>query len=371
MKITECFRRYLILPMLALLLCLLYGVNTNAATKTGKVYFTVEKFTIGQGYVVEPCEVTITEGEKVSSITARVLKAKGYEYILKNGMWYLEGIKKADSGNTKVPVCIQNEWGSSISSETDSDLCEFDYNSQSGWMYYCNNSSPMYLPDECEAHDGDVIRWRFTLFYGDLGSDRISLPNMDTLIKSMAVYNANKSICVEKGFQSAYKAAYDFAVNMDDHYIDENVSGHSQKEIQAKIQSLCSKLPTQTTIDRWNAEKAAAAKEAAAKAAAAKLAKKYTPVAPQWKSLKSKKTRTATLTWKKNSKATGYEIYMSTKKSSGYKKIATVKSWKKITYTKKKLTKKKTYYFKLRAYKKAGGKVYRSSFSKVKKVKVK
>ena len=76
MKITECFRRYLILPMLALLLCLLYGVNTNAAAKTGKVYFSVEKFTIGQGYVVEPCEVTITDGEKVSSITARVLKAK-------------------------------------------------------------------------------------------------------------------------------------------------------------------------------------------------------------------------------------------------------------------------------------------------------
>lgn len=145
-----------------------------------------------------------------------------------------------------------------------------------------------------------------------------------------------------------------------------NLSANAKKKVTAAT------LKTLTTAEqKLSSLKTAAQKAAAEKAAAAKLAKKYTPVAPQWKSLKSKKTRTATLTWKKNSKATGYEIYMSTRKSSGYKKIATVKNWKKYSYTKKKLAKKKTYYFKLRAYKKAGGKIYRSSFSKVKKVKVK
>lgn len=123
------------------------------------------------------------------------------------------------------------------------------------------------------------------------------------------------------------------------------------------------------------AEKAAAEKAAAEKAAAekakAEAIKKNTPSAPKWKSAKSVKKKTATLTWKKSSKATGYEIYMSTKKNSGYKKVATVKNGKKVTYTKKSLKGKKTYYFKIKAYKKVGKTTYRSAYSAVKKVKVK
>ena len=53
--------------------------------------------------------------------------------------------------------------------------------------------------------------------------------------------------------------------------------------------------------------------------------------------------------------ANGYVVYRSTKKNSGYKKIATVK---KPTYVQKKL-KKETYYYKVKAYQNAGkSKVY-------------
>lgn len=390
MKKIRSLKHYVFLMAFTVLACLLFGINTNAAT-TGKVYFSVEKFTIGQGYLIEPCEVTIIDGEKVSQITDRVLKANGYSCLLKSGTWYLEGITNADSGKIKVPMCIQNEWGNSLYTESDRDLCEFDYNSSSGWTYYCNNVSPNYLADSWEAHNGDVIRWRFTLYYGDLGSDRLTIPGLDSLTKSMAVFNANKQLCVEKGYQSAYNEALNFVTNMDSYYIDESQSGHTQKEIEAKIQNLCNKLPTEASINQWEAEKAAAEKAAAEKAAAEKAAaekaaaekaaaakkaaaaakKKYTPTAPKWKSLKSTKKSTATLTWNKNSKATGYEIYMSTKKSSGYKKIATVKSWKKVTYTKTKLKRKKTYYFKIRAYKTVSKTTYRSSYSTLKKVKIK
>ena len=62
--------------------------------------------------------------------------------------------------------------------------------------------------------------------------------------------------------------------------------------------------------------------------------------------------------------ATKYELYRSTKKGSGYKKVATLKSTK---YTNKKLKSKKTYYYKVRAV--AGSN--KGSFSKVLKVKVK
>lgn len=66
----------------------------------------------------------------------------------------------------------------------------------------------------------------------------------------------------------------------------------------------------------------------------------------------------ARLTWKKNTKATGYVIYRSTKKNSGFKKIATVKSNTKVTYTDKTVKKNKTYYYRIKAYKKLDGKIF-------------
>jgi uncharacterized protein YjdB len=82
-------------------------------------------------------------------------------------------------------------------------------------------------------------------------------------------------------------------------------------------------------------------------------------------------SKKATLTWNKVSSISGYEIYISKKKSSGYTKIKTVTSYKTTKYIKKSLVKGKTYYFKIRTYKTvAGVKIY-SSYSMVKKVKVK
>ncbi len=74
--------------------------------------------------------------------------------------------------------------------------------------------------------------------------------------------------------------------------------------------------------------------------------------------------KSATITISKASNAKYYEIYRSTNKSKGFKKVATVKSTK---YVNKKLTSKKTYYYKVRA---VNGST-KGSFSKVYKVKVK
>lgn len=91
--------------------------------------------------------------------------------------------------------------------------------------------------------------------------------------------------------------------------------------------------------------------------------------APTIKSVK-KGNNQAVISWKKVSKAAGYEIYMSNKKNSGYTKIATVKKVSTVKYTKKKLKKGKTYYFKVRTYRTAGGKKIYSSYSKVKSTKL-
>lgn len=82
-------------------------------------------------------------------------------------------------------------------------------------------------------------------------------------------------------------------------------------------------------------------------------------------------SKSATLKWKKTSGVTGYEIYMSTKKKSGFKKVATVKSASKVKYTKKKLTSKKTYYFKIRSYTTKNSQKSYSNYTSVKKVKIK
>lgn len=83
------------------------------------------------------------------------------------------------------------------------------------------------------------------------------------------------------------------------------------------------------------------------------------------------KSKQAVISWKKISGANGYQIYMSTKKNGKYKKVATVKSGRKVRYTKKKLKSGKTYYFKVRAYKTYKGKKVYSSYSTIKKIKVK
>ena len=75
----------------------------------------------------------------------------------------------------------------------------------------------------------------------------------------------------------------------------------------------------------------------------------------------------AYIKWNKVSGASGYQIY--TKNSKG--KYVLTKTTKSTSYTKTKLTPKKTYYYKVRAYKVVGGKKVYSSFSTVKKVKVK
>lgn len=75
------------------------------------------------------------------------------------------------------------------------------------------------------------------------------------------------------------------------------------------------------------------------------------------------------LSWKDVMGESGYQVYYSTKKDGKYKKLTSLKA-DKVKYSKK-LTKGKKYYFKVRAYKKAGGKTVYGSFSSVKSVKIK
>ncbi|MGN0654617.1 MAG: leucine-rich repeat protein [Oscillospiraceae bacterium] len=79
----------------------------------------------------------------------------------------------------------------------------------------------------------------------------------------------------------------------------------------------------------------------------------------------------ASLSWNKQTGASGYVVYMATSKNGTYKKIATVKGSTKVSCTKTGLTKGKTYYFKVKAYKTVDGKNIYGAYSAVKSGKIK
>lgn len=86
--------------------------------------------------------------------------------------------------------------------------------------------------------------------------------------------------------------------------------------------------------------------------------------------LKAKKKQIK-ISWKRISGVSGYEIYRSDKKKRGYKKVRTAGKAAITSYTNKRLTRKKKYFYKVRAYKTVNGKKVYSSYSSPKSVKTK
>lgn len=86
---------------------------------------------------------------------------------------------------------------------------------------------------------------------------------------------------------------------------------------------------------------------------------------------KNSAKKTATVSWKKVKGATGYVVYRATSKNGKYKAVKKITKGSTIKYVNKKLKKKKTYYYKVRAFKKSGKKVTYGAYSKKVSVKIK
>ena len=454
--------------------------DVKAAEKTGTVTFSIERFTIGQGYLIEPCQVDIYDTDNIASVVDRVLTQEGYGYENKGKIqdgFYLEQIYYADTGRLKIPSIISNGQLKpiknannqiiAIPTNTKNDgnpygdekghyaLGEFAYCNMSGWMYTVNNVFPTGM-SLVKPKDGDIIRLQFTLYgYGrDLGekpadeedNNYLKLPDRDAITKRLAVMLKYKASCDEHGYKQAYQKAYNAVIDWNttekkmkevfsalpsekeilqwgaeynakiaesvtktinaigtvdlskESQIAEarksyNALTSEQKELisadtlkaltdaEKKIVSLKAEKKTQDDAKKkaeeakkkaaQEAAKKKAQQEAAQKAQQEALKKKYTPSKTSIKSIKKLKKNQAKLTWKKVKNATGYEVYQSMKKNSGYKKVKTITKNKTVTYKAGKLKKKKTYYFKIRTYRKAGGTTYYGNYSNVKKMKVK
>lgn len=86
---------------------------------------------------------------------------------------------------------------------------------------------------------------------------------------------------------------------------------------------------------------------------------------------KSTKKGVVNLTWSKVSKATGYEIYYSTKRNGIYTKLKTVSSSSKRVYYDRGLATGEKYYYTIRAYRKVNGVKTYSNYNTIKAVTVK
>lgn len=101
-----------------------------------------------------------------------------------------------------------------------------------------------------------------------------------------------------------------------------------------------------------------------------KLAFSIKPKAPSITDIYSKTKGEAVVKWSNVTGESGFQLYCSTSKNGTYKKVKSYEA-NKLTGSKTKLKSGKKYYFKVRAYKKADGKIIYSNWSPIKSVKVK
>ncbi|HHY70819.1 MAG TPA: DUF4430 domain-containing protein, partial [Thermoanaerobacterales bacterium] len=171
------------------------------------VCVSMEKFTLGQGYIVEPTLVKVKEGTLASVVITDLLKAR-YPDIPQpwrmtgslDNSFYLSAVYNPDSGKPSIPQFILDHAKVDIDRCTEDWLGEFDYYSMSGWMYCVNGKFPNVGAAAWPMKDGEVMRWQFTIYgYGaDLGADNkewgtpdiTTVGNKDKLLWKVAKCNA-------------------------------------------------------------------------------------------------------------------------------------------------------------------------------------
>ena len=188
-----------VIAITLIILCII-PISTLAAEKS-YVYLSIEKFTIGQGFILEPIRIEIGTDETVQSLLEKTIDSDKLIIVSSQFGDYLDGFKDDDNSEAVIPKYILDE----IKNETvggravKGSLLTLDYTSQGGWFYAVNNEAGAVAFGECKLKAGDVVRIMFSVYgYGtDLGfgfdsksgksdASYIEMPNRDELIKAVA-----------------------------------------------------------------------------------------------------------------------------------------------------------------------------------------
>lgn len=223
--------------LLSLFLALALVISTVATFSAeeekafdGYIYMTVERNTLGQGFVQEPIKVGYYEGDSLADITERMLGDRStFTGDISN--YYLEGIK--DGGEPEnwskddIPSDIKNALGEGVEGRTEKDVLKaFDYTSYSGWMFTVDNKgidvgaggvSYADKADTTHYTDGSVVRLQYTLYgYGEDVGISWGMMSFDTTNKfvdrsDLISYVADIN---DENAQSEYGTAYTDAVKL-------------------------------------------------------------------------------------------------------------------------------------------------------------
>lgn len=213
--------RQLFLCMILLFSAILIGKQPVLADTLS---LSVERFSLGGSFIVEPTEVEFKSGETYETIIKRVLQQKGLTFEGTNGQYgyYLRGINGVDCGKRNMPEAVKailNDRKMYVGTATSKGLYEFDYTSGSGWMYYVNNKYVDGM-SKVMAQDGDATRLMFTLVGGaDLTGVYVDSDNnpvktyftagdKSNLLRLMAEANKERTLWAQvEGFTAAYNDA--------------------------------------------------------------------------------------------------------------------------------------------------------------------
>lgn len=191
----KAFKKITAACMAALLVASAFATSAGAAEAAeteNTVVVSVEAFSIGNGYVIEPTEMTFTEGETVASVVDRLFKQNNISYEATGTVdenFFLKNVSFKNSD--KIPDYIRNAvvaydedtgedilFDEYIEEGSPNSLGSNDYcYALSGWMYTVNvpTAESLYLGmAQAKVNSGDVIRVQFSL---DCGAD-IGIANL-------------------------------------------------------------------------------------------------------------------------------------------------------------------------------------------------
>lgn len=139
------------------------------------VVLSVEAHTVDQGYIVEPVEIKLQDGDTAYSVLERYTKEH----------------------NISMTATYNNTYGSYYVSEIGG-IAEMDYGAASGWMYFVNDTKPDIGASNYPLEGGEVIRWRYTTNYGeDLIPDQ-PLPDSAHTVTAAKAENGTITVPTDK-----------------------------------------------------------------------------------------------------------------------------------------------------------------------------
>lgn len=223
----------MLLALMMVITMLPLGVLAEGGTKT--VTVSIEKFVLGQGYIMEPTMVTVPEDATVEAAINQALTQTGHTANITAGYYgsYIAGVTDPNRGEVQVPQKILDALTAAnlvfVSEDATPDTLDAgdyeltDYGqgiyAYSGWLFSVNNVFSSTGISDTTVNEGDVIRVQFSLtgesdVNGNCSWETPVYPNYANrtdLTRALAEINhkklSNPSYLTQNNLQTAYDTA--------------------------------------------------------------------------------------------------------------------------------------------------------------------